>query len=238
MRLKSGLLFPVHVILPVKKDKLEELKKGEWIVIIDPYNVPLAVMRIEEVYERDPQKEAKEVLKTTDPYHLLVPELFLWGEYCISGELKVIQLPEYYDFPEYRLTPQQTRQKLEELGYENVVDFQTRNPMHRVHEELTKRARDRINGALLITPAVGVTRQGDIDSYTRMRIYKTLYENYYEKDRTLLAFIPLAMRMAGHREALWHGIIRRNYGANHFIVGRDHAGPGKDSKGRPFYEPY
>ena len=238
MRLKNGLLFPIPVILPVKKDRLKELKEGEWIAIRDPYNVPLAVMRIEEIYERDPQKEAKEVLKTTDPYHPLVPELFLWGEYCISGELKVIQLPEYYDFPEYRLTPQQTRQKLEKLGYENVVAFQTRNPMHRVHEELTKRARDRVNGALLITPAVGVTKQGDIDSYTRMRIYKTLYEKYYEKDKTLLAFIPLAMRMAGPREALWHGIIRRNYGANYFIVGRDHAGPGKDSKGRPFYEPY
>ena len=238
MRLKNGLLFPIPVILPVKREEIRGIKEGEWIVLRDPFNVPLAVMRVEEIFERDPEKEAKSVLRTTDPHHPLVPELFLWGEYCISGDLKVIQLPEHYDFPEYRLTPEETRRRLEELGYSNVVAFQTRNPMHRVHEEITKRARYRIGGALLITPAVGVTREGDVDAYTRMRIYKTLYENYYEKDRTLLVFLPLAMRMAGPREALWHGIIRRNYGANYFIVGRDHAGPGKDSKGRPFYGPY
>ncbi len=160
MRLKNGLLFPIPVILPVKREQIEGIKEGERIVLRDPYNVPLAVMRIEEVFERDPEKEARKVLGTTDPHHPLVPELFLWGECCISGELKVIQLPEYYDFPEFRLTPEETRRRLEELGYSNVVAFQTRNPMHRVHEELTKRARERVKGALLITPAVGVTRQG------------------------------------------------------------------------------
>ena len=128
-------------------------------------------MTVEEIFERNPEKEAKEVLGTTDPYHPLVPEMFLWGNYCISGELKVIQLSEYYDFPEYRLTPEQTREKLSELGYKDVVAFQTRNPMHRVHDELTKRARDIVGGSLLITPAVGVTKQGDVDSFTRMRIY-------------------------------------------------------------------
>ena len=238
MRLKNGLLFPIPIILPVKKEFVKEIKEGEWIVIRDEYNVPLAVMRVEEIYERDPEKEAKEVLKTLDLYHPLVPELLSWGEYCISGELKVINLPQYFDFPEYRLTPSQTRALLEDMGYENVVAFQTRNPLHRVHEELTKRARDKVNGALLLTPAVGQTKPGDVDNFTRMRIYKVIYEKYYEKDRTLLVFVPLAMRMAGPREALWHGIIRRNYGANYFIVGRDHAGPGKDSKGRPFYGPY
>lgn len=238
MRLKNGLLFPIPIILPVKKEFVKEIKEGEWIVIRDEYNVPLAVMRVEEIYERDPEKEAKEVLKTLDLYHPLVPELLSWGEYCISGELKVINLPQYFDFPEYRLTPSQTRALLEDMGYENVVAFQTKNPLHRVHEELTKRARDKVNGALLLTPAVGQTKPGDVDNFTRMRIYKVMYEKYYEKDRTLLVFVPLAMRMAGPREALWHGIIRRNYGANYFIVGRDHAGPGKDSKGRPFYGPY
>ncbi len=238
MRLKNGLLFPIPIILPVSKEIVKELKEGEWVVLRDPYNVPLALMRVEEVFERDPEEEAKEVLKTLDPMHPLVPELFLWGEYCISGELKVIQLPRYYDFPEYRLTPKETRERLSQLGYKDVVAFQTRNPMHRVHEELTKRAREKINGALLITPAVGETKKGDVDVYVRMRIYKVLYEKYYQKDNTLLVFLPLAMRMAGPREALWHGIIRRNYGANYFIVGRDHAGPGKDSKGRPFYGPY
>ncbi|WP_448584477.1 bifunctional sulfate adenylyltransferase/adenylylsulfate kinase [Thermocrinis sp.] len=238
MRLKNGLLFPIPIILPVSKEIVKELKEGEWVVLRDPYNVPLALMRVEEVFERDPEEEAKEVLKTLDPMHPLVPELFLWGEYCISGELKVIQLPRYYDFPEYRLTPKETRERLNQLGYKDVVAFQTRNPMHRVHEELTKRARKTINGALLITPAVGETKKGDVDVNVRMRIYKVLYEKYYQKDNTLLVFLPLAMRMAGPREALWHGIIRRNYGANYFVVGRDHAGPGKDSKGKPFYGPY
>ena len=238
MRLSNGLLFPIPVILPVKVEFAKSLREGEWIVLRDPYNMPLALIRIEEVYKRDPEKEAAKVLGTIDPYHPLVPEMFLWGEYCISGELKVIQLPEYYDFPEYRLTPLETRKRLEALGYDNVVAFQTRNPIHRVHEELTKRAREKIKGALLLTPAVGVTKPGDVDTYTRMRVYKVMYENYYEKDKTIMSFIPLAMRMAGPRETLWHGIIRRNYGANYFIVGRDHAGPGKDSKGRPFYEPY
>jgi len=238
MRLKNGLLFPIPIILPVKKEFVKEIREGEWIVIRDEYNVPLAVMKVEEIYERNPEKEAKEVLKTLDLYHPLVPELLSWGEYCISGELKVINLPEYFDFPEYRLTPSHTRALLEDMDYDNVVAFQTRNPLHRVHEELTKRARDKINGVLLITPAVGQTKPGDVDNFTRMRIYKVMYENYYEKDKTFLVFIPLAMRMAGPREALWHGIIRRNYGANYFIVGRDHAGPGKDSKGRLFYEPY
>jgi len=238
MRLKNGLVFPIPVYLPVDKDTLKDLKEGEWIALKDQYNTPLAIMRVEEVYLRDKEKEAKEVLKTIDPYHPLVPQIFLWGDYAISGELKVFELPIYYDFPEYRLTPKEVRERLSKLGYKNVVAFQTRNPMHRVHEELTKRARDRINGALLISPAVGQTKEDDIDPSTRMRIYKVLYEKYYEKDKTLMAFIPLAMRMAGPREALWHGIIRRNYGANYFIVGRDHAGPGKDSKGKPFYGPY
>ena len=238
MRLKNGTLFPIPVILPVKKEFVKEIKEGEWITLRDPYNVPLAIMRVEEVFERDPEKEAKEVLGTLDPVHPLVPDLFLWGEYCISGELKVIQLPKYYDYPEYRLTPEETRKRLIALGYKNVVAFQTRNPMHRVHMELTKRAREKINGALLLTPAVGETKKDDLDVSLRMRIYKVLYEKYYEKNRTLLVFLPLAMRMAGPREALWHGIIRRNYGANYFIVGRDHAGPGKDSNGKPFYGPY
>ena len=238
MRLKSGLLFPIPIILPLKKEIVRKLKEGEWVVLRDPYNVPLALMRIEEIFERNPEEEAKEILKTLDPMHPLVPELFFWGEYCISGELKVIQLPKYYDFPEYRLTPEETRKRLNQLGFKDVVAFQTRNPMHRVHEDLTKRARDKVGGVLLITPAVGETKKGDVDASVRMRIYKVMYEKYYEKDRTVLSFIPLAMRMAGPREALWHGIIRRNYGANYFIVGRDHAGPGKDSKGRTFYGPY
>ena len=129
------------------------------------------------------------------------------------------------------------RLALEKMGHANVVAFQTRNPMHRIHEELTKRAAEEVDGSLLIHPVVGMTKPGDVDHYTRVRVYRALVENYYEKNRTILSLLPLAMRMAGPREALWHAIIRRNHGANYFIIGRDHAGPGIDSQGRPFYGP-
>jgi len=150
----------------------------------------------------------------------------------------VLETPIHHDFADIRRTPAQTREILASYGRENVVAFQTRNPMHRVHEELTKRATAEIDGVLLLHPVVGMTKPGDVDHYTRVRTYKALTETYYEPDRVCLSLLPLAMRMAGPREALWHAIIRRNYGANHFIVGRDHAGPGKDSQGNPFYGPY
>jgi len=149
-----------------------------------------------------------------------------------------MNLPKHHDFSELRRTPAETRKLLAETGCTNVVAFQTRNPMHRVHEELTKRAADEIDGALLLHPVVGLTNQGDVDHYTRVRTYKVVVERYYDQRRTVLSLLPLAMRMAGPREAVWHAIIRRNYGANHFIVGRDHASPGKDSAGQPFYGPY
>jgi sulfate adenylyltransferase len=152
--------------------------------------------------------------------------------------LRVISVPKHYDFAEHRRTPAEVRSALKSLGFANVVAFQTRNPIHRAHEELTKRASQQIGGALLIHPVVGLTKPGDIDHFTRVRSYRLLVEMHYSKRRTLLSLLPLAMRMAGPREAVWHAIIRRNYGSNHFIVGRDHAGPGVDSKGRPFYGPY
>jgi sulfate adenylyltransferase len=160
-----------------------------------------------------------------------------WEDLCISGELKVINLPVYYDFIDIRKTPEEVRQILDKIGNQDVTAFQTRNPMHRVHEDLTKRAQERVGGSLLIHPVVGLTKPGDVDHYTRVRVYKALVEKYYGEN-TVLSLLPLAMRMAGPREGLWHVIIRRNYGANHFIVGRDHAGPGKDSNGKPFYGPY
>ena len=175
---------------------------------------------------------------TTDPRHPLVAEMENWGELCISGEIKVVRLPKYYDFRRLRLTPAEVRARLTELGHEKVVAFQTRNPMHRAHEEMTKRAMQRIDGALLLHPVVGMTKAGDIDHYTRVQSYKALTEKYYDKGSTLLALLPLAMRMAGPREAIWHAIIRRNFGANYFIVGRDHASPGVDSNNKPFYGPY
>lgn len=236
MRLTDGTLFPIPVTLPVNEDELPTW--GEAITLCDARNNTLAVMQIEEVYHWDPLREARLVLGTTDPRHPLVSEMVSWGKVYVSGELKVIDLPKYYDFVELRRTPAQVRQLLEEMGYSNVVAFQTRNPMHRIHEELTKRAAEEVNGSLLIHPVVGLTKPGDVDHYTRVRVYRALVENYYDPKRTVLSLLPLAMRMAGPKEALWHAIIRRNYGANHFIIGRDHAGPGNDSHGRPFYGPY
>ena len=152
--------------------------------------------------------------------------------------MRVLHLPRYYDFRDLRLTPAQVRERLAVLGRRNVVAFQTRNPLHRAHEELTRRAAEAVEGSLLLHPVVGMTKPSDIDHFTRVRSYKALIDNYYDQRRTLLALLPLAMRMAGPREALWHAIIRRNYGANHLIVGRDHASPGLDSQGQPFYGPY
>jgi sulfate adenylyltransferase len=236
MRLSSGVLFPIPITLTMNEAAL--LKAKEHLALRDVHNNLIAVMRIEEAFGWDPKEEARLVLQTNDPRHPLVSEMITWGNRCVSGELKVVQLPRYYDFADLRRTPAAVRSLLERMGCGRVVAFQTRNPLHRIHEELTKRAAREIGGSLLIHPVVGLTKPGDVDHYTRVRIYRTLVEKYYDPGKTLLSLLPLAMRMAGPREALWHAIIRRNYGATHFIVGRDHAGPGKDSAGKPFYGPY
>ena len=236
MRLADGTLFTIPITLPVSKSL--NLSEGAEIALADQHNDLLAIMHVEEVYEWDRDEEAKLTYGTTDPRHPLVAEMQGWGDVCISGELKVVRLPKYYDFRRLRLTPAEVRARLTELGHERVVAFQTRNPMHRAHEELTKRAMQQIDGALLLHPVVGMTKAGDIDHYTRVQSYKALAEKYFDKGSMLLSLLPLAMRMAGPREAIWHAIIRRNFGANHFIVGRDHASPGVDSNNKPFYGPY
>jgi len=236
MRLSDGTLFPMPITLTIKKEDLPT--RAEWIAIRDARLYLIAVMRIEEVFTWDPAREARLVLGSTDHRHPLVSEMDRWGDLCISGELKVLNMPGYHDFVNIRHTPAEVRALLEEKGHKNVVAFQTRNPMHRIHEELTKRAAAEIGGSLLIHPVVGMTKPGDVDHYTRVRVYKALLEHYYDVENTELSLLPLAMRMAGPREAVWHAIIRRNYGANHFIVGRDHAGPGNDSAGKSFYGPY
>lgn len=236
MRLTNGTLFPIPVMLPLDENMMPNW--AEAITLSDSRNNTLAIMQIEEVFHYDPQRETRLTLGTTDARHPLVSEMVRWGKVYVSGALQVLNLPQYFDFVGLRLTPAQVRAHLEQMGHAKVVAFQTRNPMHRIHEELTKRAAEEVDGSLLIHPVVGMTKPGDVDHYTRVRTYRALYENYYDKNRTLLSLLPLAMRMAGPREALWHAIIRRNHGATHFIIGRDHAGPGKDSQGRPFYGPY
>ena len=187
MRLESGILFPIPITLTINKEDLPT--RGEWITLRDSRNYIIAVMRIEEVFRWDPIREARLVLGSTDHRHPLVSEMEQWGDLCISGELKVINLPVYYDFMDIRRSPAVTRQLLEEIGNENVVAFQTRNPMHRVHEALTKRALDRVPGSLLIHPVVGMTKPGDVDHYTRVRVYKALVENYYDEN-TVLSLLP------------------------------------------------
>lgn len=236
MRLADGTLFPLPVTLTFKKG--EALRLDEEFALVDQFNNPLAVMRAEEIYEWDRAREARLAYGTEDLRHPLVAEMNSWGDLCVSGELRVIQLPQYYDFKALRMTPAQVRERLSSLGHSNVVAFQTRNPLHRAHEELTARAAREVDGVLLLHPVVGLTKPGDIDHFTRVRSYKVLAERYYDPARMMLALLPLAMRMAGPREALWHALIRRNFGANHLIVGRDHASPGRDSKDQPFYGPY
>ena len=236
LRLANGVLFPIPITLSVQPEPWLQLDCE--IALADQRNNLLAIMRVEEIYEWLPQEEARLVCGSIDPRHPLVAEMNSWGKLNVSGELTVLALPRHYDFQEFRLSPKQVREKLTALGHRNVVAFQTRNPIHRAHEELTKRATDRVNGTLLLHPVTGLTKPGDIDHYTRVRSYKVLVERYYDPGRTVLGLLPLAMRMAGPREAVWHAIIRRNFGANHFIIGREHASPGMDSHHRPFYGPY
>ncbi|MBV9356768.1 MAG: bifunctional sulfate adenylyltransferase/adenylylsulfate kinase [Chloroflexi bacterium] len=236
MRLADGTLFPIPITLPVAAAEAPAI--GQEVALRNSHNELLAVMRVEQAYPWDAELFAEQVLATRDPRHPLVAELPRWGSVNLSGPLRVVKLPEHFDFPRLRRTPAETRAALQAMGSANVVAFQTRNPLHRAHEELTRRAADEVGGSLLLHPSVGLTRPGDVDHYTRVRSYLALVERYYDPGRTLLGLLPLAMRMAGPREALWHALIRRNYGANHLIVGRDHASPGIDSHGQRFYEPY
>ncbi len=236
MRLADGTLFPLPITLTADPKELPTV--GEELALRNANFELIAVMTLDEVYHWDVETEAALAYGSTDPKHPMVSEMGRWNKVCITGPMKVVNLPKYYDFVNLRHTPTQVREMLEGMGHDNVVAFQTRNPLHRIHEELTKRAAAQVNGSLLVHPVVGMTKPGDVDHYTRVRTYKALVDNYYDQKSTMLSLLPLAMRMAGPKEALLHAIIRRNHGANHFIVGRDHAGPGNDSTGKPFYGPY
>jgi sulfate adenylyltransferase len=236
MRLADGTLWPMPITLPVDADAALELHRE--VVLRSAKNEMLAILTVEDVYAWDRGEAAQQIAGTRDAKHPLVAEMGRWGTLNVSGKLRVLGIPQAYDFRELRRTPAEVRRALETMGHEHVVAFQTRNPMHRAHEELTKRAIAAVDGTLLLHPAVGMTKPGDVDHYTRVRTYKALTEHHFERGRVLLSLLPLAMRMAGPREALWHALIRRNFGATHFIVGRDHASPGVDSTGKPFYGPY
>jgi sulfate adenylyltransferase len=236
MRLAGGQLFPIPVTLPV--DRTPGVRLDQPVALRDARNELLGIMTIDEAYEWDRSATAQQVLGTRDVRHPLVAEMQRWGHFNLSGPVQILALPPRHDFRDLRLPPAETRARLAALGAANVVAFQTRNPLHRAHEELTRRAADAVGGTLLLHPVVGLTKPGDVDYYTRVRTYKVLVDRYYERGRVLLALLPLAMRMAGPREAVWHALIRRNHGASHFVVGRDHASPGLDSAGKPFYGAY
>ncbi len=236
MRLADGHLFPIPITLPV--ESRDGIGEGRDVALRDMRGDLLAVMSVEEVYPWDHAEESRCVFGSEDLRHPLVAEMHRWGPHNLAGRLRVVQLPRHHDFGWLRMTPARVREELVRLGRTHAVAFQTRNPMHRVHEELARRAVEEIEGALLLHPAVGLTKPGDVEHFTRVRTYMALSEQYFDRDRIVLALLPLAMRMAGPREALWHALIRRNFGADHIIIGRDHAGPGLDSRGRPFYGPY
>jgi sulfate adenylyltransferase len=238
MRLQNGILWPMPITLDVSEEVARTLNPGDEVALRDPTGLLLAVMHVEDVWKPDKEREARLVFGTTSTEHPAVAYLMHEaGDYYVGGTLKGVQLPVHYDFKELRHTPAQLRAEFERRGWERIVAFQTRNPMHRAHKELTDRAAEEVGGHLLIHPVVGMTKPGDIDYYTRVRCYRKLLK-YYPDGRAMLSLLPLAMRMGGPREAVWHVIIRKNYGCTHLIIGRDHAGPGKDSSGKPFYGPY
>lgn len=238
MRLADGTLWPIPITLDVTEAFAASLSEGAQISLNDTQGTPLAVLTVDDVYFPDRLAEARHVFGTTDRTHPGVTELLeRTGSVYLGGRLKGIQQPEHYDFTDLRHSPRQLREWFRQHGWHRIVAFQTRNPMHRAHRELTLRAAEQVGAKLLIQPAVGRTKAGDVDHYTRVRCYRALLAHYPPNHATL-SLLPLAMRMGGPREALWHAIIRKNYGASHFIVGRDHAGPGHGADGKPFYDPY
>ena len=234
MRLRTGELFPLPVTLPVET----AFEAGTRVALVHPRGDVLAVVDIDETFEIDPEAEALALFGSADPAHPYTKELLRGTKLRAGGTLTPLRPSPHADFVSLRLTPQEVRTRLATFGRRNVVAFQTRNPLHRSHEELIKRAAREHDATVLLHPVVGLTKPGDIDHFTRVRTYKALIEKHFEPGSALLALLPLAMRMGGPREALLHAIIRRNFGATHFIVGRDHAGPGADSTGKPFFDPY
>jgi sulfate adenylyltransferase len=238
MRLADGTLWPIPVTLDVSEEFARSINPGRTIALRDPEGVMLAALHVEEIWQPDRQAEAKAVYETTDCDHPGVEYLLRQAHpWYVGGRVEGLYLPSHYDFRTLRLAPAELRGEFVRLGWRRIVAFQTRNPMHRAHQELTLRAAKTVEANLLIHPSVGMTKPGDVEYYVRVRCYQALLSKY-PKDTVKLALLPLAMRMAGPREAVWHAIIRKNYGCSHLIVGRDHAGPGNDSIGRPFYGPY
>jgi sulfate adenylyltransferase len=238
MRLAGGLLWPIPVTLDVTQAFADTVGQGDAIALRDREGVLIATMTITDKWTPDLREEAASVLGTTDDLHPEADRLLHHsGPVYLGGKLRGVQAPVHFDFTHARHAPTELRDLFAKWSWRKVVAFQTRNPLHRAHQELTFRAAREAEANLLLHPVVGMTKPGDIDYFTRVRCYEKLLPHYPEQT-TALSLLPLAMRMAGPREAVWHGIIRKNFGCTHFIIGRDHAGPGKDSRGDDFYGPY
>ena len=239
MKLASGVLWPMPITLDVTEAFAKTLKPGSSKVALrDAEGVMVAVLHVEDVWQPDLKAEAKAVFASTSEAHPGVAYLLKRGNpWYVGGRLEGLQLPSHYDFKALRQTPAELRAEFSNAGWRRIVAFQTRNPMHRAHVELTFRAAKQVEASLLIHPVVGMTKPGDVDYFTRVRCYQLLVGKY-PASTAKLALVPFAMRMGGPREAIWHALIRKNYGCTHLIVGRDHAGPGKDTDGKPFYGPY
>jgi sulfate adenylyltransferase len=239
MRLANGTLWPMPITLDVSEEFAKKLTPGSSkIALRDPEGVMLAVLHVEDVWQADRKAEAQAVFGSTSSAHpgsdYAINKSHPW---YVGGKVEGLQTPSHYDFRSLRFTPAELRAEFTRVGWTRIVAFQTRNPMHRAHVELTMRAAKQVEANLLIHPSVGMTKPGDVDYFVRTRCYQLLLSKY-PHGTVKLSMLPLAMRMGGPREAIWHGLIRKNHGCTHFIVGRDHAGPGKDTDGKNFYGPY
>ena len=238
MRLTNGALWPIPVTLDVSQEFAADIKEGQDIVLRDLEGVVLAILNVSDKWFPNKDHEAEKIFGTNDIRHPAVNYLHnVAGPVYLGGQISGIQKPIHYDFRARRDTPNELRSYFHKLGWKKIVAFQTRNPLHRAHQELTFRAAKEVEANLLIHPVVGMTKPGDVDHFTRVRCYEAVL-NKYPTATTTMSLLNLAMRMAGPREAIWHGLIRANHGCTHMIVGRDHAGPGKNSEGKDFYGPY
>ena len=238
MRLSDGSVWPMPITLDVNSEFSKSISIGDNITLKDKEGFSIAVLEVEDKWEPDLNKEAELIFGTKDVSHPGVDYLLNYSNNIyIGGKVELIDLPHHYDYKDLRLSPKILKKKFKDLGWDNIVAFQTRNPLHKAHVEMTLKALEDLDANLLIHPVVGMTKAGDVDHYTRVRCYQHVLEKY-PANKAILSLIPLAMRMGGPRETLWHALIRKNYGCTHLIVGRDHAGPGLNKEGNPFYGPY